>query len=79
MGLIVMSERDLERIEVLSKVIDGQMTLVSATHVLDLSTRQVRRLLDRIHTGGAASIRHKAICRPSNNRISDGVRPCLQH
>lgn len=74
MGLITMSERDLQRIEVLSKVIAGRMTLVSAAHVLELSTRQVRRLLDRISAGGAASIRHKAIGRPSNNRISDGVR-----
>ncbi|API55251.1 ISNCY family transposase [Rhizobium brockwellii] len=74
MGLIAMSERDLQRIEILSKVIAGRMTMVSAAHVLDLSTRQVRRLLERINTGGAASIRHKAIGRPSNNRISDGVR-----
>jgi transposase len=74
MGLIAMSERDLQRIEVLSKVIDGRMTMVSAAHVLDLSERQVRRLLERIRTGGAASIRHKAIGRPSNKRISDGVR-----
>nr|WP_223217217.1 ISNCY family transposase [Rhizobium cauense] len=74
MGLIAMSERDLQRIEVLSKIIDGRSTLVSAAHVLDLSTRQVRRLLDRIRTDGAASIRHQAIGRPSNNRISSGVR-----
>lgn len=69
-----MSERDLQRIEVLSKVVDGRMTLVAAAHVLGLSTRQVHRLLDRIQTTGAASIRHKAIGRPSNNRISSGVR-----
>jgi hypothetical protein len=74
MGLIAMSERDLQRIEVLSKVIAGRMTLVSAARVLELSTRQVRRLLERINTGGAASIRHKAMGRPSNNRICDGVR-----
>ena len=74
MGLIAMSERDLQRIEVLSKVVAGRMTTVSASHVLDLSERQVRRLLERMRTGGAASIRHKAIGRPSNNRISDGVR-----
>jgi len=74
MGLIAMSERDLQRIEVLSKVIDGRATLVSAAHILGLSERQVRRLLERIRTAGAASIRHKAIGRPSNNRISDGVR-----
>jgi hypothetical protein len=74
MGLIAMSERDLQRIEILSKVVAGRMTTVSAAHVLDLSERQVRRLLERMRTGGAASIRHKAIGRPSNNRISDGVR-----
>jgi len=74
MGLIAMSERDLQRIEILSKVMAARMTLVSAGHVLDLSTRQVRRLLTRITTGGAASLRHKAIGRPSNNRISDDVR-----
>ncbi len=74
MGLIAMSERDLQRIEVLSKVTAGRMTVVSAAHVLDLSERQVRRLLQRMRTGGAASIRHKAIGRPSNNRINDGVR-----
>lgn len=74
MGLIAMSERDLQRIETLSKVVAGRMTMVSAAHVLDLSERQVRRLLERIRTGGAASIRRKAIGRPSNTRISDGVR-----
>ncbi|MCD7109460.1 ISNCY family transposase [Rhizobium sp. DKSPLA3] len=74
MGLIAMSERDLQRIEVLSKVMGGGMTMVSASRVLDLSERQVRRLLERIRTGGAAAIRHKAIGRPSNNRISEGVR-----
>jgi predicted ArsR family transcriptional regulator len=61
MGLIAMSERDLQRIEILSKVTAGRMTLVSAAHVLGLSTRQVRRLLDRIGAGGAASIQHRAM------------------
>lgn len=74
MGLVTMSERDSQRIEVLSKVTAGRMTRVSAAHVLDLSTRQVCRLLERMQTGGAASIRHRAIGRPSNNRITDGVR-----
>ncbi|MEP9400171.1 ISNCY family transposase [Mesorhizobium sp. KR2-14] len=74
MGLVAMSERDLQRIEVLSKVVAGPMTLVSAARVLDLSTRQVRRLLERIRADGAASIRHKARGRRSNNRICDGVR-----
>ena len=74
MGLIVMSERDLQRIEVLSKVTEGQTTIASAAHVLALSTRQVRRLLDVFEDDGAAAIRHKSRDRPSNNRISNGVR-----
>ncbi|KWV53654.1 hypothetical protein AS026_03105 [Rhizobium altiplani] len=53
MGLIAMSERDLQRIEILSKVNDGRMTLVSAAHVLDLSERQV----ERMRTGGMATVR----------------------
>jgi Winged helix-turn helix len=74
MGLIAMSERDLQRIEVLLKIVDGRMTLVSAASVLALSVRQVRRLLDLIVADGAAAIRHKARGRPSNNRISHSVR-----
>ncbi|MGZ2386122.1 hypothetical protein ACVIDN_007546 [Rhizobium brockwellii] len=34
MGLIAMSERDLQRIEILSKVVAGRMTMVSAAHIL---------------------------------------------
>jgi hypothetical protein len=56
MGLIVMSERDLQRIEVLSKVTEGRTTFASAAHVLALSTRQVRRLLDVFEEVGAAAI-----------------------
>src|SRR5829696_536836 len=74
MGLIAMSERDLQRIEVLSKAVERRMTIVAAAHVLALSPRQVRRLLERLQTDGAAAIRHKARGQPSNNRISSGVR-----
>ncbi len=48
MGLIAMSDRNLQRIEVLSKVVEGRVTIVSAAHVLSLSPRQVRRLLERL-------------------------------
>lgn len=53
MGLIAMSERDLQRIEVLSTVVDGRMTLVSVAHVLGLRTRQVRRLLELVQIDGS--------------------------
>lgn len=68
-----MSERELQRIEILSKVIERRMTAVSAAHVLDLTTRQVQRLLKAFQTEGAAALRHKARGRPSNHRYVAGV------
>ncbi len=69
-----MSDRELNRVEVLSQVSRGRMTAVAAASVLGLSRRQVHRLLKRFETEGAASIRHKARGRPSNRRIDPGLR-----
>jgi hypothetical protein len=69
-----MSERDLQRIQVLSEVTNRRRTVTSAAIVLALSTRQVRRLLKAYRLGGGSAIAHKARGRPSNNKIADGVR-----
>jgi transposase len=69
-----MSERELNRIEVLSQVSQGRMTATGAASVLGLSRRQVHRLLKIFEFEGAASIRHKARGRPSNRRIDPGIK-----
>ena len=69
-----MSERDLNRVEILSQVVQGRMTATSAANLLALSRRQVQRLLRIFRTAGPAAIRHKARGRPSNNRIDPAVR-----
>ncbi len=69
-----MSERELQRVEVLSQVVDGTMSVTMAAAVLGMSARQVQRLLRRFRTEGAAAVRHKARGRRSNNRVHDGVR-----
>ena len=74
MGLVIMSERELNRFEVLSQVTRGQMTAVTAANMLGLSRRQVHRLLKDFQTDGPAAIRHKARGRRSNNRIDPAVR-----
>ena len=73
-GLVIMSERELNRIEVLSQVTRGRMTAVTAANVLGLSRRQAHRLLKDFQTDGPAAIRHKARGRRSNNRIDPAVR-----
>ena len=55
-----MSERELQRVEVLSQVVDGTMSVTMAAAVMGMSARQVQRLLRRFRTEGAAAIRHKA-------------------
>ncbi|TYP67153.1 integrase-like protein [Stutzerimonas stutzeri] len=71
MGLILMSEHELQRIEVLSQVLDGSLRTSTAAQVLGLSQRQVQRLIREVQADGATAVRHKLRGRPSNNRISD--------
>lgn len=73
LGLILMSERELQRIEVLSKVLERRMTVVSAAYVLGMTTRQVQRLLKAFRAQGGAALRHKARGRPSNHRYVAGI------
>jgi hypothetical protein len=75
MGLIAMSERDLQRIEVLSKVVDGRMTMVSAAHGLDLSTRQVHRLLQAYDRDGPSGLVSKKRSVLDAYRVHSLTRP----
>ncbi len=70
MGWVMMSERELGRIEVLSRVVDGTMTSVAAANVLAVTPRQIVRLLKRFREEGAAALRHGLRGRPSNRRAS---------
>ena len=45
MGWVTMSERELNRIEVLAQVDDGKLSVEAGAAVLDLTKRQVFRLL----------------------------------
>lgn len=74
MGWVLMSEREVHRVEVLSSVVARRMSTAEAASVLCLSERQVQRLLRTFREDGAVALRHKARGRPSNNRTLDGLR-----
>lgn len=74
MGWVMMSERELGRIEVLSRVVDGTMTSVAAANVLAVTPRQIVRLLKRFREEGAAALRHGLRGRPSNRRANEVAR-----
>ncbi|WP_434622436.1 ISNCY family transposase [Tabrizicola sp. M-4] len=74
MGWVLMSEREVHRVEVLSGVVAGRMSTSEAASVLCLSERQVQRLLRTFREDGAVALRHKSRGRPSNNRRLEGLR-----
>ena len=58
MGLVHMSEHELQRVDVLAQVLDGSLRTVTAAHVLKLSQRQVQRLIREVRAEGALAVRH---------------------
>jgi hypothetical protein len=69
-----MSKQDSKRIEVLTEVLAGQRTTVSAASFLNISVRQTQRLLKRYQDGGGAALIQKARGRTASNQINVGVR-----
>jgi hypothetical protein len=45
MGWVMMSERELNRIEVLAQVDDGRLSVQNGANMLDITKRQMFRLL----------------------------------
>ena len=74
MGWVLMSERDVERIEVLTEVLAGKRTVVSAAVVLAITVRQVGRLLIRFRQDGGGGLVHKGRGQSSNHKVNAGVR-----
>ena len=74
MGWVLMSERDVQRIEVLTEDLSGKRTAASAAIVLAVSPRQVSRLLIRFREDGGGGLVHKGRGRSSNHSLNAGVR-----
>ena len=68
-GLITLTETEFKRHEILKRVIEGVLTSSEAAIALQLSQRQVRRLVKKLRESGpralAAILRFLANCWPS--------------
>jgi hypothetical protein len=74
MGVVLMSKRELNRIDVLARLDGGRLTSAAAADLMRLTLRQTHRLLKRYRNGGAAAIANRRRGRSLNNRLSDVVR-----
>lgn len=68
-----MSGRELGRVEVLSRVKAGTLSLVSAATLMDVSYRQAKRLARRYQAEGAKGLKHRSAGAASNR-----ARPAKQ-
>ena len=65
--MIAMSQEDLRRLGVMHKVIDRRVTQVEAAGILDLSDRQIRRIITRVQEDGDKGIIHQSRGQLSHN------------
>jgi transposase len=72
--IIRMSSRELKRLHIVHQAMDGQMTQQTASSMLDLSERQVRRLVKSVRESGDGGIVHRGRGRPSNRRLPEKVK-----
>lgn len=74
---ITLDSRAQQRLYVLNHVLAGELTAEEAARVLQLSVRQVRRLVDRYRSDGAAALVHRNRGRTPANRTDPVVRSRL--
>lgn len=66
--IIMLSARELKRLHIVHKIFDKKLKQTEASEILNLSTRQISRIIKRVKSEGDSSIVHKSRSRPSNNR-----------
>jgi transposase len=68
--IICMSQKELKRLHVIHKVIEGSLTQVEAAEIISLSERQIRRIVKRITAAGDKGIQHRSRGKESNRKTS---------
>ena len=72
--LLEMSTKELNRLEVMQRLSEKRMSQKEAGRILDLSTRQIKRLLRAYRQQGAVGLVSKHRGRKGNNRLAEAVK-----
>lgn len=72
--LLEMSAKELNRLEVMQRLSEKRMSQREAGRILDLSVRQIKRLLRGYREKGAAGLVSKHRGRKANNRLPEEVK-----
>jgi transposase len=66
---IMVRQKELKRLHVIRKVIEGTLTQRDAADLISLTERQIRRIVKRIRQEGDEGIRHNSRGRPSKRKL----------
>jgi transposase len=69
-----MSKKEVGRLEVIQRIIDGAISQVAGAKQLGLSDRQMRRLCRSYEADGVQALVSKKRGRPSNRRLDDALK-----
>jgi transposase len=67
--LVIMSHKEIHRLEIIQRVVEGRLYQSEAAEQLGISERQVRRLQRSYEGSGALGLVHKRRACPSNRRL----------
>jgi transposase len=70
---VTMSMRELDRLKCVQAVIEGELGAGVAAERLGMSTRQIRRLMERYRAEGPMGLISRRYRRPSNNRLETAL------
>lgn len=72
--IIMASQRELKRLHVVQKVIEGRLKQTEAADMLSLSIRQVGRIIIRVKEEGARGVVHRSRGQESNRKLPQEVK-----
>ncbi len=67
---VMMSGKELRRVHVIRQVMEKKLTQVEAGALVGLTTRQIRRLIQRVRQEGDRGLVHRGRGQPSNRRMT---------
>jgi len=67
--IFIMRQKELKRLHVIHKVMEGELTQVEAAEILTLSERQIGRIVKRIKEEGDKGIQHRSRGKESRRRL----------
>ncbi len=72
--ILIMSQREVKRLYVIRKAIDRRIKQREAADLLELSQRQIRRLIKRVREESDKGIIHRSRGKQSHRAITEGIK-----